>query len=157
MNVLVVYDTQFGNTEQVARAIAARLERVGSTRVVAIPEAAGIDLTGVDLLLVGGPTQAHGPRPALRAWVDALSAADLEGRAIATFDTRFRWPVFLSGSAARSIGRAFERKGARLVVTPESFFVTGSEGPLAEGEIERAGAWAAAVADLVASGVAAAR
>ena len=78
--------------------------------------------------------------------VNGLPSEVLRGVATATFDTRLRWPVFLSGSAARGIARALERKGSRLVAPPESFFVNGREGPLAEGELERAGSWAETLA-----------
>lgn len=153
MNVLVVYHSQFGNTERVARAIAAHLEALGTVRVESVHDSTSLDLSGVDLLVIGGPTQGHGASQALRAWVDGVPEAALRGMAIATFDTRLRWPLFLSGSAARSIAKLLERNGAHLVVPPESFLVVGSEGPLADGEIERAGDWAKALAASVMAGV----
>jgi flavodoxin len=146
MNTLVVYDSEFGNTEKVAHAIAARLETAGAVRCVSVDKAAEIDLAGVHLLVIGGPTQAHGPRRQLRAWVEQLPPDALEGAEIATFDTRVHWPTFLSGSAARSIAGALQRRGARLLASPESFFVTGKEGPLAEGELDHATAWAESLA-----------
>jgi flavodoxin len=146
MNAVVVYDTQFGNTEQVARAIATELEKQGTVRLMLVDDATGVDLTGVDLLVIGGPTQAHGARPSLRTWVRGLPPASLPGISTATFDTRLRWPEFLAGSAARSIAKMLRHDGARLVVPPESFLVSGSEGPLMSGELERAGSWAATVA-----------
>lgn len=146
MNTLVVYDTQFGNTEQIARAIASRLENAGIVQFLSVTEAAGFDLTGVDLLVVGGPTQGHSARQQLRHWVEELPPAVLRATAVATFDTRLRWPVVLSGSAARTIAKTLRKNGARFIVPPESFFVEGREGPLADGELERAAAWAATLA-----------
>lgn len=142
MNVLVVYDSQFGNTEQIGRAIANQMEARGIVRFLSIDDPAGHNLIGVDLLVVGGPTQGHGARQPLRDWVEQLSPTMLQSVAVATFDTRFRWPVFLAGSAASSIAKTLRHHGARLLVPPESFFVEGREGPLANGELERAGAWA---------------
>jgi len=141
MNALVVFDSQFGTTERVARAIATRLESAGPVRLVSASDSPGIDLTGLDLLIVGGPTQWHGPRRALRAWIDAAPPVALRGLAIATFDTRLHWPAFLSGSAARTTAKSLQRKGARLVAPPESFFWNGKEG-LVAGELARATAWA---------------
>jgi hypothetical protein len=64
-----------------------------------------------------------------------------------TFDTRLTWPRFLAGSAAAAAAKRLAKKGARLLVPPESFLVTGTEGPLVEGEIERARTWANHVRD----------
>jgi hypothetical protein len=69
----------------------------------------------------------------------------------AAFDTRFRWPVFLSGSAARAIADRLKVKGARLVAKPGSFFVERSEGSLADGELDRAGVWAHQMAQAAAT------
>lgn len=146
MNVLVVYDTQYGNTEQVARAVAGRLGMLGTVRLAPISDGAASDFSGIDLLLIGGPTQAHGVRPSLRAWVNRLPADALQGMALAVFDTRLHWPLFLSGSAARTLAPMLVAKGAHLLVPPESFLVGGAEGPLATGERDRADAWAASLA-----------
>ncbi|HUY98841.1 MAG TPA: flavodoxin domain-containing protein [Thermomicrobiaceae bacterium] len=150
MNSLVVYDSQYGNTEQIARAIATRLEALGPVHVMFVREPTVIDLAGIDLLVIGGPTQSHGASRQLRDWVEPIPAAALRDKAAATFDTRLRWPAFLAGSAGRAIARTLERAGARLLEPPESFLVVGSEGPLADGELDRAGRWATALASLAA-------
>jgi flavodoxin len=142
MNALVVYDTQFGNTEQIARIIASHLELLGVVRLLSVNDPSAVDLANVDLLVIGGPTQGHSARKPLRDWINQLPAGDLFGLATATFDTRLHWPVLIAGSAARTIARPLENRGAHLLVRPESFFVQGTEGPLAEGETERAAAWA---------------
>lgn len=146
MKTVVVYDTQFGNTEKVARAIATALESAGNVRLASIEEADEVDFDGIDLLVIGGPTQGHQARKPLREWVDNLSPAVIERVVIAAFDTRLDWPKFLSGSAANSIAHVVQRHHARLIVPPESFIVSGGEGPLADGELERAAKWADALA-----------
>jgi flavodoxin len=142
MNVLVVYDTQFGNTEQVARIIAHRLEQLGIVRLISVADPAAIDLANVDLLVIGGPTQGHGARKQVRDWINELPAEAVQGLSAATFDTRLHWPALIAGSAARTLARLLGNLGAYVIARPESFFVQGTEGPLAEGESERAGAWA---------------
>ena len=142
MNALVVYDTQFGNTEQVARIIASHLEPLGTVRLIAVSEPDAVDLENIDLLVIGGPTQGHGARKQLRDWIDELPAESVLGLATATFDTRLHWPVLIAGSAARTIAKPLENFGAHMVVKPESFFVQGTEGPLNIGELERAASWA---------------
>ncbi len=142
MRSLVIYDTQFGNTEKLAHAIVARLESYGRTRVVAVADAADVSLENVDLLVIGGPTQGHRARKPLRDWVDALDPEDLKGLAIAAFDTRLSWPMIFSGSAAHTIANILQRHNARLALPPESFIVKESEGPLADAELERVAEWA---------------
>ena len=159
MHALVVYESMFGNTRQVAEAIAAGL---GSDVQVELMEVgtAPVQLgEHVELVDVGGPTHAHGlsrpgPRKAaveqgagaetssgvgLRQWLEALPARP--GISAAAFDTRFDKPRWLTGSAARGTARRLERLRFRLVAPPESFYVLGTPGPLADGELERARRW----------------
>lgn len=142
MKTLIVYDTQFGNTEKIAHVIGQALERAGDVRVMPLNEAQAIELGEVDLLLIGGPTQAHRARKPLRDWVEDLSPDELSRLDVAAFDTRLSWPIFFSGSAAHSIANILERRRMRLLVPPESFIMQESEGPIAEGELERAARWA---------------
>lgn len=159
MQALVVYDTQFGNTEQIARAIALGLADRAAVDVFAATEAMGRPATPPDLLLIGGPTQRHGMSPALQAYVEALPRDGLRNTRVATFDTRYRMAPLLSGSAAKDAAGRLRRSGCRLVAAPESFFIErdrppdgekrshGAE-PLEPGELERATAWGRRLASL---------
>jgi hypothetical protein len=62
---------------------------------------------------------------------------------VATFDTRIKsgW-ARIFGFAAGRMAKDLEKKGATLVGSPEPFYVEGTEGPLKEGELERASSWA---------------
>jgi hypothetical protein len=77
----------------------------------------------------------------------ALPVADVDdrlladGRSAAAFDTRIDRSPALVGSAARGIARRLRHRGYELAAEPESFFVDDAEGPLAEGELDRARAW----------------
>jgi flavodoxin I len=153
MKAVVVYDSKFGNTERLARAIAERLGTGEAAPVVAATAASARDLAGIDLLALGGPTQGHGVSAALRTFIDRLPEDAVQGMPAVTFDTRLDWPKVLSGSAAARSARRLTRKGARLVVPPESFIVQGSEGPLADGELDRASKWADGVLAKVAGGL----
>jgi flavodoxin len=145
MKAVVVYDSKFGNTERLARAIAEKLGAEEPAPAVEASAASERDLAGIDLLVVGGPTQGHGLSPALKAFLDGLQPEAVRDMPAVTFDTRLSWPMLLSGSAAAASAKRLAKKGARLLVPPESFLVTASEGPLAEGELDRAAAWATAV------------
>jgi flavodoxin len=143
MSSLVVYESRYGNTAQVARAIAAALEADGPVRLVEAADPSAFDVVGVDLLVVGGPTEGHGVSQSMRARLDRVRPDALGGVAAAAFDTRVNWPAFLSGSAAKGLAKTLQRLGARLVASPESFVVTGGKPDcLVAGEPERARAWA---------------
>lgn len=147
MKALVVYDSSFGNTEQLARAIALQLAPDASTTVLQASDANAEDLAGIDLLAVGGPTQAHGLSPALKAFLQRTPPEAVRDLPTVTFDTRLHGPRLLTGSAAASSAKQLERKGARLLVPPETFVVASKSGPLEEGELTRATTWACSVRD----------
>ena len=72
------------------------------------------------------------------------------GLVVACFDTRFHQPRWLTGSAARVMAKQLSKMGFLLLGPSESFFVKGSEGPLEDGELERAEIWALALHDKIA-------
>src|SRR5205807_6759079 len=86
--------------------------------------------------------QVHGVSRTLGAQLDTITGHRLDGLPAAAFDTRGRGPRFLTGAASVGIAKRLEQKGAQLVLEPETFLVEGAEGPLVEGELERARAWA---------------
>lgn len=157
MKALVVYESMWGNTEQVAKAVAEGLGRrvevvVGEVSQVS-PEAAD----DVDLLVIGGPTHAFSmsrgttrtdavtkgatqgtPQRGEREWLEALGE---HGPDMATFDTRVEKVRHLPGSAAKAAAKAARRSGHRLAAKPESFYVLDMAGPLLDGELDRARAW----------------
>jgi flavodoxin len=146
VKALVVYDSQYGNTEQVARAIA---EALGGSAVRAGQASAG-NVKEHELLVVGSPTQGGQPTAAVRAFLKAIPARGLEGVGVAAFDTRIAAQdsgLFLKllmgviGYAAGKIEKSLVTKGGRRVAVAEGFIVTGKEGPLGQGELERAAAW----------------
>lgn len=143
MKTLIVYDSLYGNTQHIATAIAATLGAGGLAPMVAVQDLRVHDLAGLDLLVVGGPTQQRGVSPALRTALDALPAGALQGVAAAAFDTRRRSVRLVTGAAATRIARTLEQKGAHLMLPPESFVVMHRHGPLADGEAMRACGWAA--------------
>jgi flavodoxin len=140
MSIQVIYDTEYGNTERIARAIA---QGIGEgARVDRVDDATRVE-PGVSLLVIGGPTQGHGTSPTMGTFLQRLP--ELEGVAVAAFDTRLTWPKLLSGAASDRIAKALRQHGGRLVAGPESFLVTGREGPLVDGELERATSWGQSV------------
>jgi len=145
MKAMVVYDSLYGNTEKVARAIGGAIG--DEARVVRAGDVSLSELESVDLLVVGSPTQGGRPTPATRDFLDKVSKSAVESVNVAAFDTRVtsRWAAVF-GYAAGRIAKSLKRKGGTLVASPEGFFVEGTEGPLKDGELERADAWAKRIA-----------
>ena len=152
MNSLVIYHSQFGNTKTIADIIGAVLKSYGPAGVLNSAEFGAETLDNIDVLVVGGPTQAHGTSPAIKPFLSALLSGPARHIRAAAFDTRLRGPLLLWGSAAKATGEALEGAGFQLVVPPESFFVKGMNEPhLAEGEYEHAKVWALEIAKRVES------
>ncbi len=141
MKALIVYDSVYGNTEKIAQAIGDAVS--GEARVLRASEADVSELKTLDLLIVGAPTHGGRPSPTMREFLDKVESPALEGTRVAAFDTRLstRW-VGIFGYAAGRIAKSLQKKGGTLVGSPEAFLVQGTEGPLKEGELERAAAWA---------------
>ena len=162
MRALIVYESMFGNTRDIAKAIADGMSPVVATYLAEVSQAP--PLPEVDLLIVGAPTHPFGlssastrsaaggravhPLPAsvgLRDWLSALPRAT-ERRDAVTFDTRLRVRVF-PGSAARGAAKRLRRRGYRILWPSRGFHITRPSGPLAEGELERAQMWGRWIAD----------
>jgi menaquinone-dependent protoporphyrinogen IX oxidase len=166
MRNVVVYESEYGNTHLIAKAIAEGLRASGETIVVPVGEADAALAEHADLVVVGGPTHAHGMSrastrkgaidaarkpgstlvlddaaagPGLREWFDATKWVITNA---AAFDTRADMAAVLSGRASKGIAHNLRRHGATLVAEPESFFVT-KENTLESGEKDRARAWGA--------------
>jgi flavodoxin len=176
-SALVVYESMYGNTREIAEAIAAGLGEGMDAKAVPVHLADAAEVDAAELLVVGGPTHVHGmasatsrkgtiqaaeedgveldasahAKPTLRAWLADRSG---DGRRAAAFDTRIDRSPLLTGSAARGIAKRLRRRGYALATDSKSFFVDDSEGPLAEGEVERARKWGAGLARLDAGEVA---
>ncbi|NUT18852.1 MAG: flavodoxin family protein [Hamadaea sp.] len=163
MTVLIIYESMYGNTESIARAIAGGFGPQAGVRLVEVSQAP-VDLPDdVELVVVGAPTHGHGlSRPQSRAgaakekpvisaetgvreWAAAVGISSRRP-AMATFDTRFDKPRWLTGSAAASLAKLLRRRGFAVQEPPQSFFVEHTLGPLRDGEMNRAHAWAATLA-----------
>src|SRR5215211_5521696 len=154
MRSLVVYESMFGNSERVARAIADGLAEHGEVALCDVTTAPSAEIgEDVDLLVAGGPTHAMSlSRPStredairqgagqctaelgLREWLEGLPS-DLKSLSYATFDTRVTRVRRIPGSAARAAARALRRRHGRIVVPAETFYVTDVAGPLADDEL----------------------
>ncbi len=152
MRTLVVYDSIFGNTEQIAQAIGRALGSPDDVQVRRVSDVQPEELGAAELFIVGSPTRAFRPTPATSNLLKAVPAGGLNGVRVAAFDTRIAvedtgsailgFMVRIFGYAAKPLADALQKKGGRLIAPPEGFYVQDREGPLKEGELERAERWA---------------
>ena len=136
MQALVVYDSQYGNTEKIANAI-------GTTLGAALSAASGsqVDtllvnnvkpeqLAGLELLIVGAPTQRFRTTEAMLGFLKSIPASSLRGVRVAAFDTRlslsdiesaaFRFIIKTGGFAAKHIADRLKKCGGELILPPEA-------------------------------------
>lgn len=146
MRTLIVYDSVYGNTEKIAKAIGSAI--AGETKVLHAGETDLSRLVEFDLIIIGSPTHGGRPTKAIKDFLDQIPANAIKGTAVASFDTRVESKgIFLGtitkifGYAAPRIAKDLEQKGAKARAAPEGFIVKDSEGPLKEGELERAAGW----------------
>lgn len=175
LRALVVYESMFGNTERVARAIAKGLAidniEVTVTEVGKAPVGQPLD---VDILVVGAPTHAFSlsrPRTradavrqgapesrqarGLREWLTAVSGTS--GLGVAAFDTRVSKVRRLPKAAGPRAAKIARQHGFTLLSKPVGFVVDDVKGPLGPHELERAVQWGRFVAGIARIHVAAER
>ena len=160
MKVLIVFDSYFGNTEKIARAIGEALAASADVETVKVADLTLEKVSGIDLFILGSPTRGFNASEPTKAFLKLIPQGGLLDVKAAVFDTRinpdtiknflFRFIVKRGGYAAEKMASALSQKGAKLAAGPEWFFVKESEGPLVEGELEHAARWAASLVETAA-------
>jgi flavodoxin len=155
---LVIYYSRFGNTRQVAEAIAEVLAGAGAAQAVPIDELTAHALEEADLVVFGSPTHYQNLPKKVRTVLDRLPKRALRGKQVAAFDTSVKmWGPLMWMTAAHRLLPKLRRLGGKHVARPETFLVVRGEDPesgerqdaLCAGELERAEAWAASILERV--------
>jgi hypothetical protein len=172
MHAVVVYESMYSNTRNIAEVVTTKLTDVADVTEVPLARATPELLESADLVVVGAPTHVHGmsrastrkaaveavektddlrldvdaPGPGIREWFDALPT--YAGAAAAAFDTRIEAPAVLTGRASKGIARELRRHGFTLAAEPESFLVT-KDNHLVAGEQAHAERWAGQLSELM--------
>lgn len=154
MKTLIVYDSLYGNTKKVAETVAEVLQGTA----LHVSQFHIKELEGVNLFIVGSPVHGGRATPVVDFLLQQLGKDALHGVYVTAFDTRFasedhgfglRLLMSIIRYAASRIAGVLVKKGGDLIMEPEGFIVEDKEGPLKEGEIERATAWAIDIKKLV--------
>jgi flavodoxin len=152
MRTMIIYDSQYGNTENIAQIIGEAIKQHGEVEVVRVGDAKPDMLSGIELLIIGSPTQQFRPTAAMKSFLNNIPKNGLRGVKVAAFDTRLTLaeiekspplPFFVKifGYAAERMVKTLKAKGGEVVVPGEGFYVEGMKGPLVQGEAERAETW----------------
>ena len=158
MRTLLVYESMFGNTAEIADAVSEGMAREMDVDLYEVSDAPAAVTGLVDLIVLGGPTHAFSlSRPSTRAdavrqgaptdraavglreWLGGLHKGP-HSELVATFDTRVERVRHLPGSAAKKAAKLARSLGY-TPVAHESFYVTDVAGPLLPGELDRARTW----------------
>lgn len=153
MKTLILYDSVFGNTEDIARAMYESLLVENDSLLYNVKEFCIEMLDNAGLLIIGSPTRGFRPTEVISGIIRSIPSKRYTNLRIATFDTRFslakinssalRFIVKKGGYAAPFMAGQMKKRGGCIIVPPEGFLVNGEKGPLEDGELERAAEWAA--------------
>jgi flavodoxin I len=148
LNVLVIYDSVYGNTGQVANYIASGFDVSDKVIVSPVNDIEISSLESIDLLIIGSPTQGGRCTIPVKEYLERLTMPNMSRIKVAVFDTRIssKW-VSIFGFAASKISASLKDKGAAIIIPPEPFYVFGTKGPLKQGEQDKAIQWGKMLAE----------
>ena len=145
MKSLVIYDSNYGNTELIAEEIAKNLG--DGVKAISVKKADKSDIKDLDLLVIGSPIIGWKPTENITALLKEVEMMDLKSLKYTTFDTRIK--LLIHGDAKEKMSKSLSKTGAKLVIEPIAFYVSGTEGPLFKDELKNAANWAKKIIDLV--------
>lgn len=138
MKILIICDSNYGNTLLVAKEIAENID--DEVKVVTVKEFKVEYLKGIGLLIVGSPIVSWKPTESTIAMLESFKGKLPAGLKFSTFDTRVK--LFVHGDAKEKMASMLREAGAKQAFEPQAFYVKGTTGPLCDGELEKAANWA---------------
>ncbi|MBN2853617.1 MAG: flavodoxin domain-containing protein [Clostridia bacterium] len=150
MNILIIYDSVFGNTEKVAQELYDTLKENNKVEIRKVDKMNTTMVKEIDLIILGSPTRGFSPTKPMTQFVKSLET-DNDAMKVAIYDTRIDYMqiksrlarniVHKGGYANQKMAKVIKNKGIRVVEPLEAFYVIESEGPLKDGELKRAKDW----------------
>ena len=152
MKILLIHYSRFGHTKAVADAISGALATAGAVNNLHVQQVKESDLFQAKLVVMGSPTHnmnlPKDLRPILQSWPRRV----LRDTWVAAFDTSYKMNAVLARfTAAPKLDRKLRKLGGKRIVAPATFYVEEREGPLYEGELERAQEWGEMIEQALAS------
>lgn len=122
---IVIFDSRFGNTEKIAKALDRGLASVGiDSRCVNAKQVSVESLEDYELVAVGAPTEWLSASMNMKKFLENLRNVDLRGKWGFAFDTKLGRA--LSGSAAGRIENDLRKSELRMISPRESAIVYGT-------------------------------
>lgn len=143
METLIVYFSKFGNTHKIADTIAGTIPQQANVSTIDFEHLTQDHLVNIDLLVMGSPTHNMNLPKTVKPLLENFPKRTLPGTPVAAFDTSYEMSWMLNQfTASKHLARKLRKLGGKLLLPPEIFLVTGREGPLVDGELQRAEIWA---------------
>ena len=159
MKTIIAYDSMFGNTEKVARAIGSIFEETEDSLTMHVESIQPRHMEDVEILILGSPTRKFQATPAALDFIRKIPINRCNQLRFATFDTRvalgdinsafLKKMMGMFGYAAEPLAKILRKKGANQLINSEGFYVNDTEGPLKEDELKRAKEWAREIKGLI--------
>lgn len=152
MNILIVYETKYGNTKKAAETIGESIKEEGiDVNVLKVNDVDRETLKDYKTFVIGSPTYAGRPAKSIRKFINTLTEQGLEGKKIVMFDTYTGDGSGPKGPLQRAVKKMEKRiqkqaTSAKIIVDGLQIAVKGIEGPIIEGELEKCKAFAKEIA-----------
>ena len=138
MRTVIVYDTKYGNTKQVAERIAEGLKEADGmeTNLEYVKDVDTMRLSDYDAILIGAPVHMGAPSRTISKFIDNMAKLDLKEKRGAVFDTYLKTDY---EKGVKPMESRINQKvpGLKLVVPGLSVQVAGMSGPITEGELPK--------------------
>ncbi len=139
MNVLVVYETKFGNTKKAAETIAEGMKE-GEQIKTEVTNVNDVDYSKVkdfDAIIIGSPTWAGNCTDTIKKFVDELAGLSLNEKFYAVFDTNSGIPLL--SKAVKKMEKLISKKlpSFKKILPGLPVRVKGTKGPIVEGELPK--------------------
>lgn len=149
MNILIVYDTVYGNTEKIAKAIYDNVSKIHVVQLKSVDEVIDKDFKTIDFLIMGSPTHGGWYTDNFKVLFENVDGGLFSNVQTVTFDTStatednrslYNKLTKMFGNASVRLANQLKSNGAKVIDT-KIFIVEDREGPLRKKEIEHAVEW----------------
>lgn len=139
VNLILVYDTKYGNTKLVAEKILEEINQTSkiTTEIIDIKDAKIDKLTSFDAIVIGTPNHWGGPVRGVKKLIDKLGKANLKAKWIAVFDTYIKTDF---EKAVKKMEKRISEKipNLKIITSGLSIKVDDMKGPVTQGEYLKA-------------------
>jgi menaquinone-dependent protoporphyrinogen IX oxidase len=152
MKGIVIYDTTHGNTKTIAETVAKALKETGfEVEISHVKDIKELHAKDYDFLVLGSPTKIGTMSFTFSRFINGkIKGDEWRNKPFASFDTELEESISKGGgNAAEKIAKKLSEKGLKQVLPVFKSTVLGMNGPLKEGEIEKAKEYAKELASKI--------